>query len=351
MESVHEQGGGTADGHANRAELKGTRMADSSWSVALTVREPAPLVLANVAWHLGQGAREVRVFLDDPGDPVAPELEAIPGCIVTRCDEGHWAKRGGRNQMQTRRQVYNATLAYQETTANWLIHLDADEFLYQKTPLADELGHLAELPGYLHLDVRERFYEAGHQAQDIFAGGFRCPSRGIPVFDRALFRDLSPWLAKGLAGHAAGKAIVPTGRPWRVGIHAPKYGQRRKENRLAGLPSGSSVILHFDGLTRDHWIGKLQRYAGLDIEDVNRIAAPHRRAQIAMAREFGGDHEALGAFHDRLKCLNADEVARMRDLGLIDDIAFNPAPVIASVLGERTPDLSAAAFDRALGTP
>ena len=49
-------------------------MTKPRWGIVMTVREPAQLVLANVHYHLGQGAAEIHVFLDDPVDPVGELL-------------------------------------------------------------------------------------------------------------------------------------------------------------------------------------------------------------------------------------------------------------------------------------
>lgn len=112
----------------------------------MTVDEPAALVMANVAWHLGTGAASVHVYLDRPDDPVEHPLSQVPGVVVTRCTKAHWARLApdGRPLLQMRRQSLNANHArdrmVKRRSADWIVHLDADEFLRQSAPLARELG-------------------------------------------------------------------------------------------------------------------------------------------------------------------------------------------------------------------
>lgn len=84
-----------------------------SWGIVMTAREPGNLVLANVAYHLGLGAREAHVYLDDPGDPAAETLAALSDVRLTLCDADHWQRLARRRpEGQNRRQGLNATDAY-----------------------------------------------------------------------------------------------------------------------------------------------------------------------------------------------------------------------------------------------
>lgn len=149
-----------------------------TWGVAMLAREPAALVLTNIAWHLEAGAREFHLFLDNPEDPVHAAAAAIPGVHVTRCDAEFWARAGRRRSVwNNHRQTAAVDMAYRNSGVDWLLHLDADEFVWQRRPLAQELARLAPQADALVLPVRERAYTRP-DPQDLFEGIFRVPQEG-----------------------------------------------------------------------------------------------------------------------------------------------------------------------------
>lgn len=320
-----------------------------TWGVVMTVDEPSQLVLANVAYHLGTGASEAHVYVDKPGDPVVAVLEGLPGVTVTTCDEAHWARLGsGREDSQTKRQAANATQAYGSCEVDWLLHLDADEFLVQRDyDLREELQHIPRGPGYLHVPNWERVYRAGVAPTGLFDGTFRIPYSGRDIYESHLFGELTPFLVGGVTGHAVGKGIVPTRENCVMGIHGPRRGSRARENKLPPIHSNTAVLAHFDGMTPLHWIMKILRYGLYGAATLGSLSADHRRNQIQFALEQCRSIADLYEFHDRLKRLTEAEAARLDVLGLHTDVTFDPTPAIRAVLGD-VPDLSVAAFDAGL---
>lgn len=318
-------------------------MSNPTWGVVMTVREPAQLVIANVHYHLGQGAAEVHVFLDDPDDPVGPHLAGVSGCVVYHCNEDHWqtVNLGRRPDRQTRRQALNANHVYQKGGLEWLVHLDADEFLFQKRSLADELKFAPRVPGYLGLPVRERAYVHGQQAS-LFDGVFRVPFTGRSAMMVPLYGELGPFLAHGVAGHAAGKSCVPVGRELRMGVHGPRT---KKGKKLPPLHATSTVLLHFDGLTRLHWVLKMLRYA---VGNPQRLIGPHRLAQLAFIEEHCQGLGEICEFHDMLKAVDDEQNARMSALGLLEDWAFDIGDAARAAVAEAGLSLSADVFDKDL---
>ncbi len=325
-------------------------MAAPSWGIVMTVDEPAPLVLANVAWHLSKGAAEVHVFLDRPDDPVAETLSTWPGCHVTRCDAAHWAgltHRGTRPDSQMRRQSLNANAAYAMAGVDWLIHLDANEFLHQSRPLEDELARIAEFDCELNIPVAERFYTGGPPPRDIFEGCFRLSTKGRDRFDAAIFGADLPLYIHGMLGHSAGKCAVPTGGDYIIGIHWSFRGVRGKDTRAAQYRSTAAHILHFDGLTGRHWLLKMLRYADADPELLERLVSSNRHAQIAALQACDGELRKMLELHDRLRVLDAEAHARLTALGLILEADCDPLPAL-NTRSAPTDGLTVAAFDVAL---
>lgn len=321
----------------------------ASWGIVMTVREPAQLVLANVAWHLGTGASEVHVYLDDPDDPVADALEAIPAVRVVPCDAAHWGtavQTKTRPESINRRQGRNAGHAMARCAVDWLIHLDADEFLLQERPLGHELEAVRELDCELHFPVHERTYAGGAPIDTIFSGIFRTTTKGLNrrsdgrSNDPIIFGTQSPVLHHGVLGHSAGKCAAPTDGDFRLGLHWSFRGLGRE--RAERYRSTSTRLLHFDGLTRLHWLSKLIRYRDTD-PSVLKVP-PHRRAQIEIFQDISGDRAALADFHRTLREPDDAALGRLRAFGLLHERAFDPSEVVERVLG-HVPDLTPQRFD------
>lgn len=305
------------------------RAGEPRWGVVLLAREPSALILAHLAWHLQAGASAIQLYLDDPADPVAETLAGVPKVQVIRCDSAFWQTLGGRPVLQTRRQSLIATQAYQQTRLDWLLHLDADEFLFSPQPFATQLATLTPDAAYLALPNVERVFGT-HSPRHIFEGTFLSATRpgqsAAPGSAAA-----SAFLQRGLAGHSAGKACVPRGHPWTLQPHAPRAAGGKPPARHLS----ETRILHFDGLTPLHWLIKLRRYAAHPPAQWERFLGPHRRAQLQFVRDNNHDPAALRAFHDQLKT------------GQGATLDFDPGPALSRFI-HPAPDLTVAAFDAAL---
>lgn len=324
-------------------------MNHSSWAVVMTVDEPAQLVLANVAWHLFTGASEVHVYLDRPDDPVCQRLSDIAGVVVTKCDDAHWNNLtgNGRPPLQMRRQSLNANHAQTQSKADWMVHCDADEFLWQHRPLADELPYVWELDAELSFPVWERFYPGSQPSPSIFDGGFRSSTKGETRFDRTIFGAQKSMLINGVLGHSAGKCAVPVGRDFSIGIHWSFRGDAKDKNRAERFRSKSTSVLHFDGLTPLHWLIKILRYAEHEPEDLKRLIGPERQAQVQYVLTVLTGARDLMSAHDDLRVLDKAQIKRLNGFGLLEHAEFDPAPAIDAILGKPL-DLSPDAFDAAL---
>ncbi len=117
---------------------------DSRWGVVAIVDEPLPLVAAFVAHYLWLGADEVHLLLDDPRPEVVAALEGRARVRVTAMDAAWWAARGeARPEPHARRQGMLLTEIYRDYPRDWMLHVDADEFLMPARPIA---AQLAEVP-------------------------------------------------------------------------------------------------------------------------------------------------------------------------------------------------------------
>lgn len=230
-------------------------MPEQSWSVVSTVREPLPLVLAFSCHHLSLGAETVHLFFDDPDDPAAEVMASIPGVDVTLCDPSHWKALGQekRPAWQTRRQTLNANLIAQKQRTDWLLHADADEFLWAPDGMEEELAH-AET--WLHIPNLERVWIAPEDG--IFDGMFRAPGLPASKIDQ-IYGSARTYLQNGLSGHTSGKAMARLADRKFIAIHAVREKFRGEVS--PGRTTAKARILHFDGMTARHWLLKSLRYA------------------------------------------------------------------------------------------
>ena len=294
-----------------------------------TVREPAPLTLAFAAHYIALGAAEVHLFLDDPEDPAAEALAALPRTRVVRCDAEYWDRGLGRRpRATTARQSHNATRAYATTEADWLLHCDADEFLFLRRPLGEDLGRLGPEHGWLRMTVAERVWVEG-QSGGLFDGAFRLPLPPDSALDRRAYGPLAPMLGRGLAGHVEGKALTATRRGFEVGIHAPS---RPGED---GLPpwrdAWHAVLLHYDGVTPRHWAAKTLRYAGLEPDMRRAMLHPARSRQVDHVVERGGDVAAALALHRSLFTLSLDQAALLDAAEALAYAHIDPGAALAGI--------------------
>lgn len=321
-----------------------------AWGVVATVDEPAQLVAAFVAHHLDQGAAEVHVFLDRPDAEAEALLADLPGVFVTACDAAYWQRsaRGQRPPRHTARQNHNATAVYRRTGVSWLLHCDADEFLFCEAPLEEELASQPARIGYLRIRNVERAWPPEGPGAEIFDGPFRLP---IPEFQRLGPRIYGPgadYLNQGVSGHVAGKGIVRTGRNYLMGIHYPRFDTAAEEKTVPRRPSQTAVLLHFDGLTPLHWALKLLKRVGEPRYAKPRNHGAHRTAQFIEMARICREPGAAAALCRAVQGLDAAQMRALCRLDAVAEIRPDIAGAVARHLPGRGLDLSAAAFDRAL---
>ena len=131
-------------------------MSGPSWSVVCTANEPLPLLCAFAAHHLGPGACEVHIHLDNPRPGHREMFETIDRVFFTACDQRYW--RGRNRRTVEIRQSHNAFDAYSKTETDWLCDIDSDEFLAppEGRSVADELAAQTDDTDFLVLPMRER---------------------------------------------------------------------------------------------------------------------------------------------------------------------------------------------------
>ena len=310
-----------------------------TWAVVATVDEPPALVLAFVAWHLAMGASRVFIYCDRPDDPVQTLLAAVPQVKVVACDQAHWLRVGkSRPRRHEVRQVRNAHDAYVQTDADWILHSDADEFVWAKDRVDTVLSTASDAVDCLVIPVAERNHQSDEDGVSIFEGAFRRPFREPAHRGRKVFGADFDLTYRGLTGHAQGKAFVRTGRAMRMSIHRPRPPVPDQDLRLERAPVDDLELLHFEGLTPRYWVYKLTRMMQALHERDGMPLSDHRSKQANLLPDAPD-------LYRRLKQPDADVVGVLTRLGLWHTPSFDPLPAVAEYFPEVTCDLSPAAID------
>ncbi len=311
------------------------------WAVVATVDEPPALVQAFVAWHLSLGATEVFLYFDRPDDPAQSLFVDLPQVSVTVCDDGYWQAiskiRPHRHQV---RQMRNARQAYQRTGSDWLLHADADEFVWPDRPVAEVLAQADPAIEALMVPVAERIFTGDLPDQMVLEGPFRRPFSGGPKAGRKRYGPGFDMTHRGLTGHSLGKSFVRAGRDLNMSIHRPR--PRDKDENLARVWAPALTLLHFDGLTPLHWIYKLTRMAEALVNRDGMPPSPHRRAQ---ADALLIDPEGATALHDLLKVADDALTAKLDADDLLVAPPFDPSVAFKSYFPDADLDLSMATID------
>lgn len=312
------------------------------WSVAATVSEPDPLVLAFVAHYLDAGANTIYLYFDEDQPDLRRKLSSVDACIMHVCDSEHWKGLGvERPWTQTGRQIINLQHAYNYCEADWLLHVDADEYLVDIPSVVEQLESLPEQIDTAMVRVSERVHiNNDDNNQNIFDGVFRgAIEDGSGEVLNKIDKETAKYRFRGLISYSSGKSFVRTGRKLTMGIHAPAKVSPSRSAILRGAP-----LLHFDGLTPLHWIRKRHRTLA---QQPNWRAFPKkwRRGQFEEVYRLRHDQRRSRAYYQQLKTLSDVQLEQLMDLGLINDQAFDPRPSIDRVFPKYDVDLTAQHFD------
>ena len=257
-------------------------MSKPTWDVVVTVDEHPGIVQTMVAWHLSQGAARVFLFCDRGDDPVALRFAHLREVTVYTCDTAFWQTAGiDRPARLEDRQVHNATAAYRQSKADWIIHIDADEYLWTPQGVADTLAQATSDAEGLVVPVAERMHRPDDKGMSIYEGGFRRPFHGTGKEGRAQFGRAYYLTYKGLSAHAQGKTFVRTGKPLGLSIHRARSDVAGRDPHHIRLAPNQIELLHFDGLTPLHWRCKLARMAAASRNGGHLPLPRHRQRQLA----------------------------------------------------------------------
>lgn len=254
------------------------------------------------------------VYLDAPDASVISALRPHPRLKVIPCDDAYWARRGRRPVKHQVRQTRNATHAYRRHAgADWLAHIDADEFIWPDRPVAEVL---AALPAD-RLCARMR-------PMEMLAGSESACKRFIPPGPRraetvaALYPRFGRYVTGGFLSHVAGKLFVRTGLErveFRIHNVLCDGVQNPGQVEIDDLP-----LCHAHARDYAHWLGAYRyrlRHGAYraDLAPVPGAGVTLHEALRAIERDAG--EAGLSAFFDEI-CADTPALrARLAERGLL----------------------------------
>lgn len=327
----------------------------------------------------------MHIYLDDPEDEVFEHLNSLKGCFVTRCTDEYWSQfpDGERPEGHRGRQNQNSQHCYDSASADWLFHLDADEFIYEIDSLVDELTALPDDIDCLNLVVFERGYLDGMNLKTIFSGVFK-KQLGLKQFldfpgpvslsvkvrrliqrygrrfrmlprltdrkaknslVRRLFGDDAKKAGKGFTGHSAGKSATRCGKNHLIGIHYPRINNPTERISMPNRRSKAAFMIHFDGLTRLGWVSKRVRIVYLKSRFPKRGTAPQIMAQARSLLNNSNHPDHPNKLHQRLQWMNPHQEKLMRAHNYLLDLDFDTDSALRYIGPDIPIDLSPKAFD------
>ena len=294
-----------------------------SWGVVATVKAPTRDILNFAAHHLDLGAHRVFIYFDVPQDEALNALKSHPKCRAILTDERYWKRRKGRPEKHQPRQTANATHCYnRKPQVDWLAHIDVDEFLWPRCPIA---AQLAALPSETR-SARVRPIEALADDPDdpppagqTWCKGYARLQRSRREETNAIYPTYGDHLNGGFLSHVAGKVFVRTGLPdVSLRIHNA-YIERQADPDPAPLDATPLVHMHAYSWAHFHKLYHFRLSQGSYRESLKAAPMPDGIAlnmnQLFSTLENEGGEEAVRAFYKEVCTATPELRNRLEQVG------------------------------------
>lgn len=302
-----------------------------SWGVVATVKAPARDILNFAAHHLDLGAHRVHVFLDEANEPAQAALASHPKCRVTLTDDAYWRRRNGRPARHQPRQTANATRCYRrDPQVDWLAHVDVDEFLWPRMPLAEQLAALPDTVRSARVHPIEAL--APDPGDPPAEGTLWCKGHARHHGPRraqtnAIYPTYGEHLNGGFLSHVAGKVFVRTGiGAASLRIHNAFF-DRVQDPAPARL--NDTLLVHMHGKSWEHWLAlyRFRMREGSYRDGLRAAPMPDGVAltmnQLFSVLEAEGGETALAAFYREVCTATPELRARLRAHGQLYSVALD----------------------------
>lgn len=288
----------------------------------MMARETVEAMDRIISHYLSLGAQEVLVYWNGK-DGELDEL-ARPGLRVFFCDNDFFERNGshaGDHLNNRLRAAYRA--AKEDARSDWVLLVDADEFLISKQPFTAVLDKVPEDVDVLCIPNVEAVWGPGDDFGEGFASSYFRRSynnmRGTRLLQALVYGPkIGSFFRNGLVAYSRGKQAVRCNRSYDV-IRSHMTERDGKEiGRWAPevLPADfEPVIAHYDAISLNRWREKFRRrYSG---ESVCATMRDSRAAQMDAIRSAAAKSDnATTQLCRRIYGLNRWQYTILKALGL-----------------------------------
>ncbi|WP_299418755.1 glycosyltransferase family 2 protein [uncultured Shimia sp.] len=318
------------------------------WDIVTTAFEPTAVTLGFLAHHVDLGVNKIWLHLDAPNSELESLVGDHPQIQIINCNAAYWAaSSNGERPWDFRiRQTINADAAMAQSSADWIAHIDADEYVTNESALFAFLQKQPDEVLTVVVPNGERVHRRGGRQPHIFTGTFRLPfppriHRALPL----LYGKHAKYLQKGLAGYWHGKAFTRVSSGLPLALHRAKLPEGMKVHE-GQREFSEQAILHFDGMTKAHWLDKMRKKA-----PGGKVLKPHNPARIRQAQDVW-DNRDNGPYLDHLyqhvKEINGAQQILLNLLGRGKAFDVDVPAKIKAVFPHANVDLTPEAVDAAL---
>ncbi len=272
----------------------------ASYSTVSLIKETSDVIQQFAGWYANGGADEVMIYYD--GKP--PEIALGPRVVLVECGETFWAELcGARPQALEDRQsaIYAAGLA--RCRSEWLLVVDADEFVFGNRPIAEFLNEVPDSIDAVSLPTAEAVWGPGDQLEVPFGSThFRMawPQGWVwRRLHRLIFADVAQHLRRGMTGHLSGKEFIRVGRPYSwIGNHRALRDGKPITHRAGDLkPELRGMFLgHYDAIGLARWKQKWQQRIENDTIVVNMRGGRSEQMELISRSMMRGEAEVRRLF-------------------------------------------------------
>jgi hypothetical protein len=292
----------------------------ASFSTISLVRETPDVVRRFAEFYYAAGVDEILVYADGP----APELRAleVPGLVVIEADEAFWTDLGGeRPPVLEVRQSKVAEHGLRRCRSDWLLVVDADEFVFGDRPIPVFLDAIPEGNDSVAVPTAEAVWGPGDAIDAPFGSShFRLMWRREKLWKGLgglVYGPIARHMQRGLTGHTSGKQFLRAGRPysWIRNHSAERDGQGITRRAGAIDPALEGVFVgHFDAIGLERWRQKWRQRIEKDTIATNMTA--NRQAQMQMIADgFAAGDAATRALFSAFYGLSRTQYLALSGLG------------------------------------
>ena len=295
-----------------------------TWHVGAILNEPLSETLRFAAWYLDAGADGLTLMFDNPQDPAIGVLGGHPKITCIPCTPDFWQARGLTQDTRfTKRQNAALTWAYGQQTCDWLLNVDADEFMHVAE--GDIAGFFASVPSNVDTVRVETAEIMAHEgAGNVYRMAMeRDAARRIYQGSIGLFGPRR----QGLIGHSQGKSFTRSGLD---GVSLRQHWPQRHEGLTEQVVQAGAqmALLHHIGLDYDVWRAKLTWRIQ------SRGFTVPLSARITEAMEAEDGEARLRVLHADLHGVDAHRLGRMRAEGACIELDVSPGAVARRIFGD-----------------